>query len=371
MGKIMKNGRSYTYTSAPTTTRFVSDPNNENYGWIQYKDENGEWVNWEQVETIGTIGTYLYNDGVINTDIANLVSSYVAVTGDNPTGTTTFNANCITLTGKGDGGSSRQQIVVTDRVVNLKDYKKIVVELDDFDFETGFSGVTGLAFIGLSVSTSNNAVTWSQVDGLKISSSKGNRVELDVSSISSSMYITVRLTASPDYGTLTTNVRKIYLQPYEKTDIYPLYMSSANEGGFETYAGSTESNYALAGRPTVEFGESLTISWATKGFACGSVISRKIDLTDIKEIRLTHVSRGNGNSSSYVKLFVTPTKQTTAQMVATASVFLLAKSTTKNSGDVVLDVSSINGEFYIGIEVALNTTDPDTTVTTISNFYLY
>lgn len=45
MGIVMLNGELYG-GGGKSTTRFVSDTTDENYGWIQYKDENGEWVNW-------------------------------------------------------------------------------------------------------------------------------------------------------------------------------------------------------------------------------------------------------------------------------------------------------------------------------------
>ena len=58
MGLIMKNGIPYGGGGSggnSASSRFIKDSTDENFGWIQCKDADGNWVNWIQAEKNGVL----------------------------------------------------------------------------------------------------------------------------------------------------------------------------------------------------------------------------------------------------------------------------------------------------------------------------
>ena len=62
MGKIMRNDIPYC-VGGDDAFRYVNDVTDENYGWIQYQLEDGNWVNYKQV---GFGANYIIQNGVYN-----------------------------------------------------------------------------------------------------------------------------------------------------------------------------------------------------------------------------------------------------------------------------------------------------------------
>lgn len=156
-----------------------------------------------------------------------------------------------------------------------------------------------------------------------------------------------------------------------ETLIYPLYMSSANEGGFSAYAGSATGGYTRI-TPTLVKAESLKVSFKgtldSNAFYVGCAISKEIDLTRFTTLRFTHSSSGtNGSSSTNGTFFITSTKGTTMTPIVTKTLFN-AYDLNNQSGEKVIDISSLNGTFYIGIEVRAY--DLATATVSISNMYM-
>lgn len=56
MGIIKLNDITYDGGGGDDHFRYVNDVSDENFGWIQYQDENGEWVNYEQLAIGGGSG---------------------------------------------------------------------------------------------------------------------------------------------------------------------------------------------------------------------------------------------------------------------------------------------------------------------------
>ena len=151
-----------------------------------------------------------------------------------------------------------------------------------------------------------------------------------------------------------------------------LYMTSANEGNFEAYAGNISGSTVSSRLPTLTLGSEMvvTLSLSNNEMGQGVAISDLIDLSRYKTIHLNHASTSStSNISAFVKLFVTNAKS--PKMTSLALVELLKGGATKNNGDIILDVSAIEGECYIGIEVGANSSGGVvTTSTSISNFYM-
>lgn len=191
MGKIMKNGRSYTYASAPTTTRFVSDPNNENYGWIQYKDENGEWVNYEQAIRSGVLFS-------ANNNAAEFVATeeYSSFYYTDPSILTVGE----TLVLKPDDSKTMETshaFVMMSKKIDVTDYSKIVMKHTTILPQAGNANWAGIFVTdALTAKVPTRLTPLAQIyymstDIPKQSSSEP--VELDISSISGTVYIFVEL----------------------------------------------------------------------------------------------------------------------------------------------------------------------------------
>ena len=173
MGKIMKNGRSYTYTSAPTTTRFVSDPNNENYGWIQYKDENGEWVNWERAEINSKC---VVKDGIYNDEY-----SFTNRGGSGNTTTitesVTQNMRYVSFTSSTTNGNGTA-IFISDQVFDLSKYSKLVLNVTNAVYGSDSASQPWPVIGFTSAATSVNKLVELIVN------SKGNK-EIDLTNVNS------------------------------------------------------------------------------------------------------------------------------------------------------------------------------------------
>lgn len=158
------------------------------------------------------------------------------------------------------------------------------------------------------------------------------------------------------------------------TQNYPLYMTSANEGGFTAYKGSDWSGGIYTYLPNVTFGTSMAfnINQANGG---GSVITGLIDLSRFTKIKLHHISSITDDvianrKYNYVSLFVTNNKKEFMGDSVVASIKLVGGegATTKNAeGDVELDISALNGEYFIGICCHVSN---GTASTEISNMYM-
>lgn len=162
------------------------------------------------------------------------------------------------------------------------------------------------------------------------------------------------------------DVMKLY------TERRDLYMTTSNEGNFEAYAGNISGSTVTSRLPSLTLGSEMvvTLSLSNNEMGQGVAISELIDLSKYKTIHLNHTSTSTiSNLSAFVKLFVTNAKS--PKMTSIAVVELLKSGATTNNGDVTLDVSAIEGECYIGIEVGANSSGGVvTTSTRISNFYM-
>ena len=161
------------------------------------------------------------------------------------------------------------------------------------------------------------------------------------------------------------NIQRAYTQRRD------LYMTSANEGNFEAYNGSLYAGVTPA-LLTVTCGDVMKVHvYAGNNRAeIGCVISELIDLSRFKTLHLYHKSSsGLANSTEKVRLFITQLKET--KMTAIAYIDLLPAYGTSREGEVEFDISAINGEYYIGIQVCANSEGGQVlTQTEISDFYM-
>lgn len=133
-----------------------------------------------------------------------------------------------------------------------------------------------------------------------------------------------------------------------------LFSSNNNAANFSAYTGNTNEATIAAKPPTVTFSETLTTVFdaTNNNLVAGSIISDLVDVTNYSKIVLKHESTSTGTSSwEWAKLFVVSEKST--QMTALAKTTILSAQSSA-SGVVELDISSISGENYIGIELCSN-----------------
>lgn len=140
-----------------------------------------------------------------------------------------------------------------------------------------------------------------------------------------------------------------------------LYMTNANEGNFEAFAGGTCTKSATPQNPTMTLTDRITLSFyaaTNNAVPNGCALSELIDITRFKKLRLYHSSRFSAasiNSSGYVKVIIVDTKgqkmTSLASLTLVEGVGVSGGITLTPSGEVELDVTNINGECYIGIEL--------------------
>lgn len=173
--------------------------------------------NWEQ--TIIKAGmkdyqnrVYLYNNGVINTEITSLKEWKPDHAG---AGTkAVFNSDNIELIAYTQSGISSQSAVVTSNSIDLTQYKSITAVLEDFDLSILPSGTDN--FVGIMLYSSDNVASWTDVGvSAKTSIHSGNTVTLDISSVNQNLYIYVDLCIYSNVGNHSVKVKQIYLTKKE------------------------------------------------------------------------------------------------------------------------------------------------------------
>lgn len=150
-----------------------------------------------------------------------------------------------------------------------------------------------------------------------------------------------------------------------ETLIYPLYMSSANEGGFSAYAGAlTSISWLTLKNPTATFSDDMSISINN---AYGSVISNLVDLTDYEVLKFHHKTTSTAAADGCtLTVFVTQAK---SSVMTAAAKNLFYLNLTSKEEDIEIDISNLSGEYYIGFEIFASNSSW-TTTTEISNMYL-
>lgn len=211
MGKIIRNGVIYSGGgSGSTTTRFVQDTSDENYGWIQYKDENGDWVNWVQTDA-GT--AWLYHDGRNYGEFSaykGMISGYTnegvldyanisVIEGDN-------------LTVQFDGTSSGAMAVgsAISKLYDLTDYSKFIFEYECSAYASNEYNKIAV-FITQAKKTSMTPLAEQVL--MTTGTSKSGKVELDIGSIEGEYYIAICLLSNINArGPLSVTLIDPYLE---------------------------------------------------------------------------------------------------------------------------------------------------------------
>lgn len=158
------------------------------------------------------------------------------------------------------------------------------------------------------------------------------------------------------------NDHRAYTQRYE------LYVDQNNGGEFAAMALTTNtSNTYEPAAPTVTFVDGIVIN--TKA-SSGGVISKLLDLSRFNKIKFHHYSEivtrpSNESYSAYVKFFICQSKVANISPIVLQNVLI---NSTFNEGDIEIDISSLNGEYYIGFDVyAYGSYNTETKIT---NFYM-
>lgn len=150
--------------------------------------------------------------------------------------------------------------------------------------------------------------------------------------------------------------------------ILDLYVNGVNSGEFVAYTGGISFGGTA---PTATFGTTLKASITSVGGQArnGTVISKPLDLSAHKVLKLSHSSKASvANNLLFVKVQIVSAK---AEQMGNAVVLTenLLYNQTSTSGDVAIDISEVSGENYIAIEICCN--GALTVSTEISNIQLY
>lgn len=152
-------------------------------------------------------------------------------------------------------------------------------------------------------------------------------------------------------------------------DIYELYMTSANEGGFSAYSGAAsniDSSYKMA--PTVTFADVMTASIASGLLKVGTVISKLVDLTNYEKIKFHYLTTRANTVENYVRFIIVQTKATTMTTVASWTLISSSDSNLSQEGNTELDISALSGEYYLAFEIA--TSQSSANSIKVSNMYM-
>lgn len=194
MGIVMLNGELYG-GGGKSTTRFISDVNDENYGWIQYKDENGEWVNWNYLlETEKWLYTEGQNLGEFSA-YAGTVHGY-SHSGNLFAPTVTFGESMtITQTQFGSESSGATHGVgagcVISKSFDLTNFSKLTLHHSTSCNDTD-GGITyvKVAIVSSKASKMTASASVTLLSAVSQTSASGD-VELDISSLKGEYYIAI------------------------------------------------------------------------------------------------------------------------------------------------------------------------------------
>jgi hypothetical protein len=150
-------------------------------------------------------------------------------------------------------------------------------------------------------------------------------------------------------------------------EIYKLYMSSANEGGFTAYAGVLANiSWLTIQNPSVSFGDTMTVGITN---AYGSVVSDLVDLTRWKKLKFHHKTTSTAAADGCTAtVFITKSK-TSHMGSTTVKSKLYYLNVTSLEEDIEIDISGLSGKHYICFEVVAANSSWSTS-TAISNVYL-
>lgn len=140
-------------------------------------------------------------------------------------------------------------------------------------------------------------------------------------------------------------------------EIYKLYMSSSNEGEFSAYASGMAVYDYTCFAPDVTFEEKIMNigGWQKYqgAYGHGSVMTKLIDLSGYSKIIFDYDYILGSTSNTDVGFFITPIKQALLSDVAVLIEVLSTDKTvsSKIGGHAEFDISSLNGNFYIGFSL--------------------
>ena len=145
----------------------------------------------------------------------------------------------------------------------------------------------------------------------------------------------------------------------EYPSAFVLYKNGVNNANFTSYKGSagggqyanTDEGYANL---SITYGNDINAVYSNMNgnSHVSSIMSKLIDLTNYKELKFTFNSTGANNDTAIRDISVFIADNLTTDMTATAKYTILsANAQTSNSGEGVIDISNLSGNYYIGINL--------------------
>ena len=143
----------------------------------------------------------------------------------------------------------------------------------------------------------------------------------------------------------------------EYPSFFVLYKDGVNAANFANYAGNsqghnysnTDANYSDL---TITLGENINAVFSgTNGTRITSIVSDAIDVSAFNKLKFNHTITAKSNSNTIRHISVFLTKVLEEKMNAAAEVVLLSTTGTSASGAKELNISALEGKYYIGINL--------------------
>lgn len=208
MGKIIRNGNELKGSSGITTTRFVNDTSDENYGWIQVKDENGEWVNYKfAIDTTA----WLYHDGTNHAEFEKYegaISSYGVYTSMDDL-IVTFGEDLVVATSGTNEGAMFSETVMS-KAIDVTNYSKLKFSHNTVADQASEYNKVGV-FLTQVLESSMTAAAEKVL--LTSETSSAGEVEIDISSLSGEYYVGICIKSNiNNQGSITVTLIDPYLE---------------------------------------------------------------------------------------------------------------------------------------------------------------
>ena len=202
IGRHMRNGRNYTGYGEQSSIRYVKDPNDQNFDWVQVQDADGNWVNSHRAYTtmywLVKNGTNKANFKYTGTNTTNSITS-----GENLRLSITTNTDIISASG----------IWISDSI-DFTNYDKLV--LDHFTALNGSGSTYSYASVSILDSTAStvysNTYLKNMDDGSYHTVTKRDTLIIDVSNISGFNKVKIHIQCYGDNRTSYIDIASSYLE---------------------------------------------------------------------------------------------------------------------------------------------------------------
>ena len=202
MPTIMFNGELF---GDGCTTRLIDDVMDENYGWVQYLDVNGEWQNW-RLAIVPTVD--LFVDGANNANFAKFSGGSTGYEAKND-GTLSLSPTIsIKQYGNNVNISSVKEMCLMSDAYDLTNYNTLRLEHTS-STDWGYAHINDVC-VTIVAEKGTSMTSVARVWLLNGAKSTSTAINLDVSSLTGNHYILIEVMANgPNYAQTSINYMRL------------------------------------------------------------------------------------------------------------------------------------------------------------------